>query len=193
MDQVELIYFSKHKKAGDNNRDRHRTSFDWIWDIREWAEPKSVCLKAPVIWGEKKKKSDGENIGMHVKALHLFELQSGVWIDGTHWCGSRQARPSWGGRKTLISVEHSILSPLRAILLAESLNSADEIDLPPAASCCWSLIVSWPRHVSDSSSETTCQRGGKELEARRPALNYYNYVYFHESSTEQTEKKAAYI
>lgn len=35
LDQVELIYFSKHTKGGRQHRESHRTSFDWIWDIQE--------------------------------------------------------------------------------------------------------------------------------------------------------------
>lgn len=142
---------------------------------------------------------------MHIKALHLFELQSGIWIDGAHW----QARStlnwflSWGGSQMLISVEHSILSPLRAILWLKICPP----QIRSASSCFNGDPAAWRDLWSSRGRDTFLTvvmkphvGGGKELEGRRPALNYsararacYNYVYFHESSTKQTKKLHIYI
>lgn len=119
--------FQQTQKAGDNtatDTELHLTGFGIPRVSRtEECLPESSCFM--------EKKSDGENISMHVKALNLFELQFGISINGTHCCGSRQGGStlnrflSWGRSQMLISVEHSILSPLRAILW-----------LKRSASCC---------------------------------------------------------
>lgn len=81
--------FQQTQKAGDDkqvHRYRHWTSFDWIWDSKSKQNRGVFAFKSFCFMEKKKekKKSDGENVGMHVKALHLFELQSGISIDGTH-------------------------------------------------------------------------------------------------------------
>lgn len=192
------MYFSKTQKAGDNtatDTELHLTGFGIPRVSRtEECLPESSCFMG-------KKKSDGENIGMHVKALNPFELQFGISINGTHWCGSRQAGStlnrflSWGGSQMLISVEHSILSPLRAILWLKIC-----LLLRPASTAAWRDL--WSSHGRDTFLTVVMKphvSGGKELEPRRPALNYsararacYNYVYFHESSTKQTKKLHIY-
>lgn len=138
---------------------------------------------------------DGANIGTHVKALHLF----GISIDGTHWCGSRRTRftlncfLSWGGSQMLLSVEYSI--PWRAILWLKNLPSADKIcDLLQWRPADWGDLWSSP---GGDTFRTVVMKphvgGGKELEQCWPALiyparAYYNYIYFHESSTKHTKK-----
>lgn len=74
----------------------HWTSLDWIWDCESesWG---AVAFKAPVLWREKKKKSDGENIGEHVFELRSLTRRRSQWNIGRAtplgWSSAGETRP----------------------------------------------------------------------------------------------------